>query len=124
MDAAQWCPQPESEAGPSSEPIELPPSSFPAPNARGFSGREDFIAFDFDDEEKEEEKPVRDWDRGKRRNEWDEPGRGPRRPQDGRDGRSYRDREGERDRKGKGKAKTVPWAKYVDWDSCRNAAEL
>ena len=113
-------PEPESEAGPSSEPVEVTPSSFPVQTPQGFSGCEDFIAFDDD-----EEKPVREWDRGKRWNERDEPGRGHKRQWDESDRfQASREQESRRDRKGKGKAKAVPWAKYVDWGSCRNAAEL
>ena len=94
---------------------------------------DDFIPLGMSDTEVSLEKPrserarqkekerEREWDVGKPRRMGREDGRGTKRKygdvSDGEDDRAYRRRERFEPRK-------APWVSQVDWDSCRNVAEM
>jgi non-canonical poly(A) RNA polymerase PAPD5/7 len=93
----------------------------------GFTTGEDFIAFDFSDDEAEEDLPLKL-----------SPGKGKGRErvdvgvQDRQHGlkRSADQMEAEGDgyaskkQRSDAASRLTPWAEYVDWDSCRNLAEM
>ncbi|KAL5489934.1 hypothetical protein ACEPAI_4766 [Sanghuangporus weigelae] len=90
-----------------------------------FSSDLDFIALE-PEEDTQPKRPVREWDRGKngrdRYRERDEQANGRKRRREDRDNTSAPRSMGAK--KSNLKSKRYPWTAYVDWDSCRNVAQL
>ncbi|KAL5529593.1 hypothetical protein ACEPAG_5578 [Sanghuangporus baumii] len=90
-----------------------------------FSSDLDFIALE-PEEDTQPKRPVREWDRGKtvrdRYRERDEQANGRKRRREDRDNTSVpRSTDA---KKSNLKSRKYPWTAYVDWDSCRNVAQL
>lgn len=92
-----------------------------------FAADQDFIAFTFSDEEKNEEEeveevapPVREWDKGKGKAR-DYEGSGRKRRHDEID---FNDGYADKKQRTDAASRQAPWAADVDWENCNNVAEM
>ena len=136
-----------SAAIPSPIPTPLPPSvtmsinpEFAAPAPFGVN--EEFIAFTFPDSDEETALvPIREWDQGKQDIDVEKRGKKRKSGEISRDDREYdrdgrrerghdggrdrdRDRYGERRQRMENVPRYAPWIENINWDRCRNVAEL
>ncbi|KAL5511272.1 hypothetical protein ACEPAH_4487 [Sanghuangporus vaninii] len=92
-----------------------------------FSSDLDFIALE-PEEDTQPKRPVREWDRGKndrdRYRERDEQANGRKRRREDRERDGTSAPRNTDAKKANLKSRKHPWTAYVDWDSCRNVAQL
>ncbi|EJD02267.1 uncharacterized protein FOMMEDRAFT_141374 [Fomitiporia mediterranea MF3/22] len=112
------------EAGPSRKQPRLS-NPLAQTQLANFSSGADFIAFEGEDDDRPR-RSTREWDKGKTERNWDRDGHAA--------GRKRRWEESDRDdasslrhagsKRSTHRLRRTPWTDYVDWDSCRNVAEL